>query len=927
MEYNMKIFTTVLYVLILYCISVTSQAIEVSTLKLSNKSQTKNLSILEIELPSTYFEKYAGKKYLSSSWRVKSKNGNLEQLFFDARTDGIIKLYGLLKEPQSDELLFYYSKNGLDFKKVTFNVEIDPAKASSGDSSLLQKWSEVRRKRFGYYGYRKADSDLAKLWWKLSAYIYENKEFDKLREPVSRFRNTRRRSRRNDVTAFSLFSGEAAIQETLQKQLLTSNKKDNTLAPEIIDQLEGPQVPSHPFAEMLQADSNITPLPIASLVPADRYFIHLNDPNNILVWLEKISKGGNKIVGLQKSDYLRRDVLNRYLQRLHLSYDLVKQLTPYIKQAALFGPDLFLTTGSELTIVLDINDSLLFKTVLTPLLGMLPNAEVGSYGKNPAYFAYHGQWLILSTSKTEAKAALALAKNYGKDSLGHSAEFRYMLKKLPNQEEILVYLSDPFIRAMVGPRIKIGQYRRHKAKTKLNLVTAALLLYQMDQGKTPTLDELLATGYLEQKWLQSDENDQITLNEQGIPYSKLYGTLENMFPINRLALEKITIEERDSYKNYVKNYSRFWRTFFDPIGIRIKISNPLKIETLILPLVENSIYRSIQQSIGGETVTIGLPKFEPQPITTLSFKKPSDDILTKFLYSLHFIHPEIFKETLDSLGDNFHISFYDSDPIVTLGSADLIGAFSGRFLTGNNSSINQFFWPALIGSMFTQSTSVFLQLKDSTQLSELWQQRLFIKTLLPQVSDFPRFELFKQKDEGWVYTLNIENVIRFHLYIQKVDDYLVFSNWQVKTKKIAENNPDVKANARIHIEPEQIEKMYSDLHLHHMQHRQSVAIKHIGRLMPFLWLGAKNPQQAITWHKKFYGSEPLVLGNETWHWDPLTQNLENSVFGSLTYPKLPSSSEPNSEEFSVSPFSNLKDFDLRFGFEEAGARIKLKITY
>jgi hypothetical protein len=31
-----------------------------------------------------------------------------------------------------------------------------------------------------------------------------------------------------------------------------------------------------------------------------------------------------------------------------------------------------------------------------------------------------------------------------------------------------VYLSNPFIRAMVGAKIKIAQYRRHQAKARLD---------------------------------------------------------------------------------------------------------------------------------------------------------------------------------------------------------------------------------------------------------------------------------------------------------------------------------------------------------------------------------------------------------------------------------------------------------------------------
>jgi hypothetical protein len=57
-----------------------------------------------------------------------------------------------------------------------------------------------------------------------------------------------------------------------------------------------------------------------------------------------------------------------------------------------------------------------------------------------------------------------------------------------------------------------------------------------------------------------------------------------------------------------------------------------------------------------------------------------------------------------------------------------------------------------------------------------------------------------------------------------------------------------------------------------------------------------------------------------WHWDPIEQYLENSLFGSPGFAKLPHFLP------SKSPFEKLKAFDLRFLFEEEGARVILEVT-
>ena len=54
-------------------------------------------------------------------------------------------------------------------------------------------------------------------------------------------------------------------------------------------------------------------------------------------------------------------------------------------------------------------------------------------------------------------SADAEARPRARAALGRSAEFRYMLTEMPVRAETraLVYLSDPFIRRMVGPAVKI----------------------------------------------------------------------------------------------------------------------------------------------------------------------------------------------------------------------------------------------------------------------------------------------------------------------------------------------------------------------------------------------------------------------------------------------------------------------------------------
>ena len=63
---------------------------------------------------------------------------------------------------------------------------------------------------------------------------------------------------------------------------------------------------------------------------------------------------------------------------------------------------------------------------------------------------------------------------------------------------------------------------------------------------------------------------------------------------------KVNGEEADEYQAFLTAYNAYWRTFFDPISVRIKVSpEQFRGETIILPLIDNSIYTGLATALGG----------------------------------------------------------------------------------------------------------------------------------------------------------------------------------------------------------------------------------------------------------------------------------------------------------------------------------------
>ena len=58
-------------------------------------------------------------------------------------------------------------------------------------------------------------------------------------------------------------------------------------------------------------------------------------------------------------------------------------------------------------------------------------------------------------------------------------------------------LSDPFVRRMVGPAVKIGQLRRMRARAEMEVITAGALLFRLDGNRArPELETLVRLGYV-----------------------------------------------------------------------------------------------------------------------------------------------------------------------------------------------------------------------------------------------------------------------------------------------------------------------------------------------------------------------------------------------------------------------------------------------
>ena len=88
-----------------------------------------------------------------------------------------------------------------------------------------------------------------------------------------------------------------------------------------------------------------------------------------------------------------------------------------------------------------------------------------------------------------------------------------------------------------------------------------------------------------------------------------HGHSHYLTPCCEIPVSKVNGEEADEYKVFLADYNQYWRTYFDPIALRLQITpQRYRLETIVLPLIDNSVYTELAKALKGPPEPLdGLP--------------------------------------------------------------------------------------------------------------------------------------------------------------------------------------------------------------------------------------------------------------------------------------------------------------------------------
>jgi hypothetical protein len=451
------------------------------------------------------------------------------------------------------------------------------------------------------------------------------------------------RGRRSRADLFATFTGALAIQESLQLDTMRGegpngrrpqppgapdpklpDPKEPKLPEKVaVKALAGPTVPSHPWEKLLGGKKPDVG-PLAACVPDEFYFAEFRSA----VRLHEVLGAGELWAGHVFTQALggarSQQTADRIRKQLGLSGLTPEQIDRLgVEAIGVTGSDPFLSEGSDVTLLVHGKNIAALATLADAAQG--GKSEKGEHvgiaytrratadGATSVYAASPRPDLHVRGNSPAAfrrvLEAVAGKTADGKPArrLGESAEFKYVRTRMPRgaDEDGFVYLSDSFIRHLTGPQLKLTERRRVLVYNHLRMIGHAALLFRTEHGRPPkSLEELAeakcAPGVFGKGDLAHPDGGTYALSADGMSgVCSKYGRVESLTPCSERPVTEVSGAEAEEYRQFVAEYSQYWRTFFDPIAVRVTVTpKQYRLETLVLPLIDNSIYTELARGAG-----------------------------------------------------------------------------------------------------------------------------------------------------------------------------------------------------------------------------------------------------------------------------------------------------------------------------------------
>jgi hypothetical protein len=418
-------------------------------------------------------------------------------------------------------------------------------------------------------------------------------------------------------------TGSASLQETLQRdrRLVVPGGEPPTVA---LASLTGPPIPQHPWSAMTAALGRAVPdEPLAAAAPADFAFVRFRSLGAMFALFDRVEGLLRPASSFLETDGRKAALAARYEAELGVGRSaLARRFGPEaVTDLAVVASDPYLREGADVTLIFRVKSPALFEAGLTASLA----AQAAAHGGVTTTTAEHdgvairvaraadgavrqhrarvGAYELVGNSLGALRHVIDAAAGKA-PRLGDEPDFRYMLARDAGvPADALAFMSDRFVATAVGPRQKVLEARRQVALAELQRPAFASLLYGWVHGRAPaSTQELVASGLLRADELAHGDGQAITFAPGQAPRSA-WGTPAALVALADVpSPAKVTPSEAEAYKLFVRGYESYWRTYLDPVAVRVTggadARAPLSVDVRVLPIIDGTDYNDLARTVG-----------------------------------------------------------------------------------------------------------------------------------------------------------------------------------------------------------------------------------------------------------------------------------------------------------------------------------------
>lgn len=389
-----------------------------------------------------------------------------------------------------------------------------------------------------------------------------------------------------------ILTGKRAIDESLQLNSIDSTPPawrrnvpptNDKIADLSASKITSLTIKSHPWDEMLKGREVPEISPLFALVPKDHfvvYFKELQEFSNLEKALKALSASSSYYMASEN----QVDVKDKIKERLGLKN--ISALEALVSEIGMVSEDFDFYPNTHYALILGFKSSLV--------------QDISAYlSPSKSFSKKVGNYLVISTSQ-------ALLDRIN-DSLEHPAnsmkeakDFVYCMSALDKRRDGVAYLSESFILKLVSAPYRINSGRRASALTKLEAYQYTIFAYRSITDNWPkSFEQMAEEGYIE----KGSVSPEYTIDSDGIVRNSIWGTLYDVKAVSDVAIDNVTISEKQRYDSFREGYQNFWREYFDPVGVGITVGDQIRFHTIILPLINNSEYNLFKLIAGNGPAT------------------------------------------------------------------------------------------------------------------------------------------------------------------------------------------------------------------------------------------------------------------------------------------------------------------------------------